>query len=346
MDASLINIAVVVRDKHDALVQNLPKDTFVLQIDDRPQTIGSLNADKNLPLTLGLLIDTSMSHRDVIAEERAASSAFLDDIVTGATDSNKAFVVQFAREIDLLQDVTSSKPMLHAAINQVSASGDRNTASVTEASDSRSGGSHNVATALYDSLFLSADEIMSKQEGRKALIVLSDGVDRGSKESLEEAIEAAMRANTVIYAIYFKGNESADRGFSAGQPDPQNGGYDCSGYPNRYPGGYPSGYPGSYPGGCQPGGRVPQGIPLPEAKKTLQHIVTRTGGRLFEVSGRSTVAEIYKQISEELRAQYRLGYSPDRDTAAEGFHRIKVSLANASPKEFSIEAPDGYYIGN
>jgi hypothetical protein len=90
---------------------------------------------------------------------------------------------------------------------------------------------------------------------------------------------------------------------------------------------------------------MPQGIPLPEAKKTLQHLVTRTGGRVFEVSGRNTVAEIYRQIGEELRAQYRLGYTPDKDTASEGFHRIKLSLANASPKDFSIETPDGYYTG-
>ena len=91
---------------------------------------------------------------------------------------------------------------------------------------------------------------------------------------------------------------------------------------------------------------MPQGIPLPEAKKTLQHLVTKTGGRLFEVSGKNTVAEIYKQIGEELRAQYRLGYTPDKDTSSEGFHRIKLSLANSGPKDYSIQTRDGYYTGN
>jgi VWFA-related protein len=95
-----------------------------------------------------------------------------------------------------------------------------------------------------------------------------------------------------------------------------------------------------------PGGRIPQGIPLPEAKKTLQHLTTETGGRLFEVGGKDTVAEIYKQIVEELQAQYRLGYTPDKDTGSEGFHRIKLSLANSNPKDFSIETRDGYYTGN
>jgi len=349
VDANLVSIPVVVRDKHEVLVQNLTKDSFVLQVDDRPQTIRYFNVDKNVPLTVGLLIDTSMSHKDVIDEERAASSAFIDDLLTGSPGSNKAFVVQFAREIDLLQDVTGSKPMLQAAIKQVTSSGNRNTASVTDPRDTSSSEGRKVTTALYDSLFLSADEIMRKQKGRKALIVLSDGVDKGSKESLESAVEAALRADTVIYAIYFKGQEPAsDRGFSVGQPDPQNGGYDCGnqgGYPGGYPR-YPGSYPGSYPGGCPPGGRMPQGIPLPEAKKTLQHLTSQTGGRLFEVSGRNTVDDIYKQIEEELRAQYRLGYTPDKDTASEGFHRIRLSLANSSPKDFSIETRDGYYIGN
>src|ERR1039458_6214677 len=91
----LRDTTVVVHDKHGALVQNLTKDSFVLQVDDRPQTIRYFNVDKDLPLTLGLLVDTSMSHSDVIDEERAASSAFLDDMLTGTPDSNKAFVVQF-----------------------------------------------------------------------------------------------------------------------------------------------------------------------------------------------------------------------------------------------------------
>ena len=103
-------------------------------------------------------------------------------MLTGASDGNKAFVVQFARQIDLLQDVTGSKPMLQAAIKQLTSSGNPNTASVTDPRDTASRDSRNITTALYDSLFLSADEIMSKQRGRKALIVLSDGIEKGSKE--------------------------------------------------------------------------------------------------------------------------------------------------------------------
>ena len=91
---------------------------------------------------------------------------------------------------------------------------------------------------------------------------------------------------------------------------------------------------------------MPQGIPLPEAKKTMQHLTAETGGRIFDVGGKDTIAEIYKQIAEELRAQYRLTYATDKDTASEGFHRINLSLANSTPKEFSIETYKGYYVGD
>ena len=120
VDARLVNIPVVVHDKHGALVQNLTKDNFVLQVDDHPQTIRYFNLDTDLPLTLGLLVDTSRSQRNVIDDERTASSAFLDDMLNGPADRDKAFVVQFARQTDLLQDVTSSKPKLQEGLKQLS----------------------------------------------------------------------------------------------------------------------------------------------------------------------------------------------------------------------------------
>jgi len=90
---------------------------------------------------------------------------------------------------------------------------------------------------------------------------------------------------------------------------------------------------------------MPQGIPLPEAKKTMQHLATKTGGRLFEVSKRDTLAEIYAQIGDELKAQFHLGYTPDKDTASDGFHRITLTLANSGPKDFTVQTREGYDIG-
>src|SRR5580704_18082830 len=117
VDARLVNLPVVVRDKKGALVQNLTKDDFTLQVDNHPQTIRYFDIDANLPLTLGLLVDTSLSQRDVIDDERTASGIFLDQMLK--TPKDQAFIVQFARQTELLQDLTNSRPKLQAAFKEI-----------------------------------------------------------------------------------------------------------------------------------------------------------------------------------------------------------------------------------
>ena len=338
VDARLVNLPVVVRDKKGALIQNLTKDDFVLQVDGKPQTIRYFDKDTNLPLTLGLLVDTSFSQRDVIDEERTASSTFLDQMLT--TPKDKAFVMQFAAETELLQDTTSSRSLLQAALKQIDTPS-KSSGSTDDDNNAprrpRGGG----GTTLYDALFLSSDELMSKQTGRKAVIILSDGGDRGSRETLVKSIEAAQRADTIVYAIYFKGEEShqnfpqrGNRG--GGYPG---GGYPGGGYPGRYPGG---GYPGEGGnGGGNNGGNNPGSGSHVDGKKVLERMAQETGGRLFEVKKNQDVAQIYNQIAEELRAQYRLGYTPTQDAAA-GYHQIDLTLHQ---KGLLIQTRDGYYTG-
>jgi VWFA-related protein len=347
VDARLVNLPVIVRDKKGALVQNLTKDSFTLQVDGKPQTIRYFNQDKDLPLTLGLLVDVSMSQREVLEDERTASSAFLDTMLTGPADRDKAFIIQFAHQTDLLQDLTSSKPKLQAALKQVDAqSTGGNSGGIGSDPDengtsgrSRRGG----GTTLYDALFLSSDELMSKQKGRKAVIILSDGVDNGSKETLNKSIEAAQRGDTIVYAIYFKGKE----GPSQNNQQQRGGGFPGGGRGGGmgYPGG---GYPGGGGGGGRGGGgnRPGNQESRPDGKKILARMADETGGRLFEVTKKETVAQIYTQIGEELRAQYRLGYTPDKETASDGYHKIDLSLTKGSPKDFFIQTRDGYYTGN
>ena len=117
------------------------------------------------------------------------------------------------------------------------------------------------------------------------------------------------------------------------------------GYPGGRGGGYPGGgggYPGG--GGGGRGGGYPGGGAV-DGKKILGRMADETGGRLFEVSKKETVADIYKQIGEELRAQYRLGFTPDKETAAAGYHRIDLSMTKSSPKDLYIQTLDGYYTG-
>jgi VWFA-related protein len=356
VDARLVNIPVVIHDKKGALVQNLTKDNFVLQVDGKPQAIRYFNLDTDLPLTLGLLVDVSLSQRDAIDDERTASFAFLDDTISSR---DKAFIVQFARQTDLLQDVTGSKPKLQAGLKQLetpASGGDSdNSSSSTNSGSSSTSGSNSTdsstrprrgRTTLYDALFLSSDELMAKQTGRKAVIILSDGVDSGSKESLASSIEAAQRADTIVYAIYFKGRETSG---GNNQNQGRQGGGGFPGGRGGGGGGFPGGG-GGYPGGGGRGGgqgRPPENLPGHiDGKKILQRMADETGGSLFEVSKKMTFADIYKQITQEFRAQVRLGYTPDKESASDGYHRIILTLSKSSPKNLYIQTRDGYYSGN
>jgi len=168
---------------------------------------------------------------------------------------------------------------------------------------------------LYDAVFLASDEVMRKQDGRKALVVLSDGVDTGSKESLDAAIESAQRANTVVYSILFKDDEVYEH----------HGGF---------------GGPGiGFPGGGRGGHRYPE--QRPDGKKVLERISKETGGRVFAVSKKEPIDQIYSQITEELRNQYNLGYTPDRTAGNDSsYHKILVA---AKQKDLIVQARDGYY---
>jgi VWFA-related protein len=246
VNARLVQMAVTVREKKGALVQNLTKDKFTLQVDGKPQEIRYFSHDNNLPLTLGLLVDTSMSQRDALDDEKKASEAFVDDMLQDEKDT--AFVVQFARQTDLLADVTQSKPKVEAGIRKLDSVGGSggNDQSGTDAVDGRRSGrgGRGGGTTLYDALFLSSDEVTGKQQGRKALILLSDGDDRGSKESLSSSIEAAQKADTVVYAIYFKGKQ-----VGGGGGFPQAGGRRGGGFPGAGGGGWPGSGGGSQHGG-------------------------------------------------------------------------------------------------
>lgn len=318
VQAKLVNLPVVVRDKNGALVTSLKMDDFQLAVDGRPQPIRYFDRDSNLPLTLGLLVDISGSVRSALDDERVASDAFFDQMVTSPAGQppDQAFLIQFAHEVDLLQDLTPSVPRLRTALHKV---GDESRDDSQDRDSSDRGGygrrrGFHGGTTLYDAIYLGSTELMQKQQGRKAMVVLTDGEDRGSKETLSSAIAAAQRAETVVYAIYFKGEQH------------RYGGYGRGGFGGR----------GGYPGGRGGEERV-------DGRKILAQITRETGGRMFEVTGKQTFAAIYTQIGEELRSQYRLGYVPDRDAGGEGFHRVQLTALK--DKKLSIQTRDGYYGG-
>jgi VWFA-related protein len=172
-------------------------------------------------------------------------------------------------------------------------------------------GSRGPGTVLYDSVLLASDELMRKQHGRKALILLTDGEDNGSKVTLDRGIEAAQRADTLVYSILFADEEGS--GFSQGL-----GGMGRRGGMGRGRGGYDR----------------------PDGKKVLERLAKETGGGFFQVSKKRPIDDIYKQIQEELRSQYNLGYTPEPASANAYFHKIALTTTR---KDVVLQAREGYY---
>ena len=330
VDVKVVNVLATVRDKHGNIVNSLTKDDFILEEEGRPQTIRYFARESDLPLSLGLLVDTSRSQSEVIGQERAASAAFANDILRDGTDTS--FLIHFDHEVELLQDLTTSRQKMVSALQSLQpTSYDRQTRGNGPNGGGRHGGGSGGGTLLYDSIYLASDELLQKRPGRKAIVVLTDGVDHGSKMSLERAIETAQRADTMVYSIYFAGQEGGDR--HTGFGGPWGGGH-------RRGGGWPGG------GGGWPGGRTDprsSGPSSEDGKKVLERLSRETGGRMFVVSRKEPVDQIYRQIEDELRNQYNLGYTPDR--AAEGssdYRRIRVT---AKSKDLTVQAREGYYPG-
>jgi VWFA-related protein len=189
-DVKVVNVLATVRNKTGALAGGLSQEDFSLAEDGRPQTIRYFARESDLPLTLGLMVDTSASQRHVLDAERGASLRFLDRVFRENKDH--VFIMQFDTSVQMRQPLTSSVRKLDEAMAYV------DTETVRQLRIQGGGG-----TLLYDAVASACDEVMKKQTGRKALIVLSDGVDFGSETTVKEAVEAADRADTLIYSILY-----------------------------------------------------------------------------------------------------------------------------------------------
>jgi VWFA-related protein len=309
----VVNLFATVRNSKGEIVTDLTKDDFVLDEDGRPQTIRYFSRESDLPLTVGVLVDTSGSTRRVLPDERMAAYRFLEQTLR---DKDLAFLIHFDSEVELLQDLTSSRQRLEKALDELQTNDGGGLHRRSQGGGYPNGGGYpggggrRGGTCLYDSVLLASDEILKKQGGRKALILLTDGEDNGSKVSLSRAIESAERADTLVYSILFEDPEMTFNG----------GGY------GRGRGGW---------------GRPPMGgMNRPDGKKVLQQISRETGGRFFEVTHQMTIRKVFESIEEELRSQYSLGYTPDRTDSGGDYRRIHLS---AKPKNLIVQTRAGYY---
>jgi VWFA-related protein len=179
---NVVSLLATVRDHDGRIVNNLTADDFVLTEDGVPQKIHYFSRESDLPLTICLLVDTSRSQTNVLGEESQASYRFLDQVLREGKD--QACIVHFDERVETLQGLTPSRDELKAALARLSIP-------------------DHVATLLYSAVRDSSENIMRGQSGRKAFILLTDGVAFKDPESLETAIEFAQRADTVVYSIRF-----------------------------------------------------------------------------------------------------------------------------------------------
>jgi VWFA-related protein len=333
---NVVNVLATVRDRNGRIVNNLTKDDFILEEDGKPQQITNFFREVDLPLTIGLLVDTSVSQRRLVSTEKDAAVQFFDHVLR--PDRDLAFLIQFDSEVLMLQNLTPSKVELDDALDQLDtpghhrASGFVQTGSVMDTKhgigswpgnaqlpggwpwpgggrrgplppiDQPPWGGTPAGTLLYDAVFLAADDVLQDEAGRKTIIIITDGVDQGSKVNLKDAIETAQRSDCIVFSIRY---------------------YDWEAY-----GGWGRGIPIGNPGG--------------EGYSALKKMSSETGGAVYEVSKKLSLKAIFDQIQEELRSQYSLSYTP-APGGNRGFRKISLRTKDKSLK---VLTRTGYYPKN
>ncbi len=197
VDVDLVNVLASVRDKKGALIANLEKNDFTILEDGKPQEIKYFTKESDLPLTIGLLIDVSRSQENLIGIEQNAAFQFFSQVLR---KKDEAFLISFGEESELLQDYTSSPRLLQDGLKGLRVSsgvGGLGPGPVPTAGGPR-------GTVLYDAVYLAAAEKLRTEVGRKVIVVITDGVDEGSRLNISQAVEAAQKADAVIYSIDYQ----------------------------------------------------------------------------------------------------------------------------------------------
>jgi VWFA-related protein len=263
-EVKVVSLLATVRDQEGRVVKNLTQDDFAVEDDGVPQKIRYFTYEPDLPLKIGLLVDTSRSETYRLDSERAASFTFLDSLLRPEKD--QAFVARFDVKTAVLTGLTSSREELSSALDQLRTPPGYGTV---------------IFTAIRDC----SRNVMQKEDGRKALILLTDGVDHFEHTSIETAIEHAQGADCILYPI---------RIFDA----------------------WPL---------ATPLGIAVWHARLAKARKGLARMALETGGEEFEVSKGSTIQDIYTRIEEALRNQYSIGYVPDPAGQTGKYHKVKLT---------------------
>lgn len=286
VNVNVVNLYFNVKDKHGALIPDLKKDDFEVLEDGAPQKVKYFSASSDQPLTLGIMIDTSGSQQTVLPMTQEIGSNFLSEVLR---PKDMAFVISFDVNVELLQDFTNERSLLRKALHKTRINVGGGSSGIPGIGQGPVPISNPKGTLLYDAIYLAADEKLKQEVGRKALIILTDGEDQGSRTRIQEAIEAAQKSDSIVYVIF-----EADRRATWG------------------------------------GG-----------KGEMKKICEDTGGRVVDVGDNpKKLREAFDQISNELRSQYYIGYTPTNQKRDGSYRKVEVKPLN---KDLRIQARKGYY---
>lgn len=284
VNVDVVNLLFNVKDKSGHLLPNLDKEEFLISEDGKPQSIKYFKAESNLPLTIGILLDTSMSQDRVLPIEKQVGAEFLQRMLR---KEDEAFLISFDVNVDLLQDYTNSSREIRRGMDAAKVNGGGAVGGIPGI------GQGPVAlnpkgTLLYDAVYLAAHDKLRSEVGRKALILLTDGEDQGSQLRLQDALEAAQKADAIVYTLLISDS----------------------------------------------------GVAMGTGAGLMKKLCDETGGRVIHVgNNQDKLQKAFDQISEELRSQYSIGYTPSNNKHDGSFRKVEIKTKNG----YKVQARKGYY---
>ena len=284
VNVDVVNLLFNVKDKSGHLLPNLDKDEFQISEDGKLQAIKYFKAESNLPLTIGILLDTSMSQDRVLPIEKEVGAQFLQRMLR---KEDEAFLISFDVNVDLLQDYTNSSRDIRRGMDAAKVNGGGAVGGLPGI------GQGPVAlnpkgTLLYDAVYLAAHDKLRSEVGRKALILLTDGEDQGSQLKLQDALEAAQKSDAIVYTLLISDS----------------------------------------------------GVAMGTGAGLMRKLCEETGGRVIHVgNNQDKLQKAFDQISEELRSQYSIGYTPSNSKHDGSFRKVEIKTKNG----YKVQTRKGYY---
>lgn len=285
VNVDVVNLLFNVKDKTGHLMPNLDKNQFEVSEDGSPQNIKYFKAESNLPLTIGILLDTSFSQDRVLPIEKEVGAQFLQQMLR---KEDEAFLISFDVNVDLLQDYTNNSRDIRRGMDAAKINGGGVVGGIPGIGQGPVPIGTPKGTLLYDAVYLATHDKLRNEVGRKAIILLTDGEDQGSQLKLRDALEAAQKSDTILYTLLI-----SDRGVAMG---------------------------------------TGEGL--------MKKLCEETGGRVINVgNNQQKLQKAFDQISDELRSQYSIGYTPTNGKHDGTYRKVDIKTKDG----YKVQARKGYY---